>query len=88
MAEDTGDLKILSIDEDNRIRALSYFKVMELIPQLGTWHQSKRILAASRNSISVWEADDLDKKPIELFEYVLTIDILNAYKFIGNIEMI
>lgn len=70
LAEDTGNIKVLSIDQDRKIRTVSYFKVIEQIPQLGIWLQSKRILAASGNSVSIWEADDLDKKPIELFEYV------------------
>ncbi|KAJ8940821.1 hypothetical protein NQ314_010579 [Rhamnusium bicolor] len=68
LAEDTGNINILSLDEDSTLRPINYFKVIERIPQIAVWRNSSRILCCSQRSVIIWDADSIDRKPCEKFD--------------------
>lgn len=68
LAEDTGNINVLSLDPDCTIRPINYFKMIERIPQLGVWKDSSKILSCSERSIVIWDVDSIDRKPYKKFE--------------------
>ncbi|CAH1119909.1 unnamed protein product [Phaedon cochleariae] len=85
LAEDTGHINILSLDEDRKIRTTNYLRLGEHIPKIETWKDSNRILACAGRSVSIWEADCVERKPVEKFdnihlEPVICVDTLKNNK--------
>ncbi|KAJ8946008.1 hypothetical protein NQ318_023253, partial [Aromia moschata] len=68
LAEDTGNINILSLDEDLALRPINYFKLVERIPQISVWKGSSKILSCSERSVAVWDVDSLDRKPCDKFD--------------------
>ncbi|XP_018576625.1 protein valois isoform X2 [Anoplophora glabripennis] len=68
LAEDTGNINILSLDLDSTIRPINYFKMIERIPQLSVWNNSCKILSCSERSIMIWDIDSIDRKPCKNFD--------------------
>lgn len=68
LAEDTGNINVISLDPDSTIRPINYFKVIERIPQLSVWNDSSKVLSCSDRSIMIWDIDSIDRKPCEKFE--------------------
>ncbi|KAJ8979658.1 hypothetical protein NQ317_006369 [Molorchus minor] len=67
LAEDTGNINVISVDEDLMLRSVNYFKLIERIPQIAVWNKSSRILSCSGRSVTVWDADSIDRKPIQKY---------------------
>ncbi|KAJ8915814.1 hypothetical protein NQ315_004626 [Exocentrus adspersus] len=68
LAEDTGNISVLSLDSDSTIRPINYFKTIERIPQLSIWTNSSKILSCSGRSVAIWDADSVDRRPSEKFD--------------------
>ncbi|CAH1107259.1 unnamed protein product [Psylliodes chrysocephalus] len=68
LADDTGHINVLSIEVDSSIRTINYFRLSNRVPQIGVWDNSNRILGASDRSISIWECNSVDGKPLKSFD--------------------
>lgn len=70
MAEDTGNINVLSIDDDCKIRSINYFKLNDQVRQLGVWDNSSKILSCSGTSIDILEANSSNRHSLQQFRYV------------------
>lgn len=74
LAEDTGNINILAIDDDFKIRSINYFKLNDLVHQLAVWENSSNVLSCSGRSVEIWEANSSERNPVEKFRYDMIKD--------------
>nr|CAH7756251.1 unnamed protein product [Callosobruchus chinensis] len=84
LAEDTGNLNILSVDtsqEDISLKSITNIKVIERIPQLAVWDNSSNVLCCSGRAITI--ADVESNSEVETYrnihlENIITVDTLRS----------
>lgn len=70
IAEDTGNINVLSVDDDSKIRSINYFKLNDQVHQLAVWDNSTKILSCSGKSVDIWESNSCDRNPLEQYGYL------------------
>ncbi|XP_056648081.1 methylosome protein 50-like [Diorhabda sublineata] len=82
LADDTGHINVLSIDEDNSIRTTNYFRLADRVPQVDVWDNSSRILGCGNKSIYIFDFKSSDTKPLQRYEWFHcdTINCVNTLK--------
>ncbi|VEN42727.1 unnamed protein product [Callosobruchus maculatus] len=84
VAEDTGNLNILSVDtsqEGITLKSIASFKVIERIPQLAVWDNSNKVLCCSGRTITIADVNSYSEtvthRNVHL-ENVTTVDTLRS----------
>ncbi|CAH1187323.1 unnamed protein product [Phyllotreta striolata] len=68
LADDTGHLNIVSIEVDTSLRTINYFRLSNIVSELSVWDNSPRVLTAADRTVSIWDCNSADGKPLEKYE--------------------
>ncbi|XP_072388132.1 methylosome protein WDR77 [Diabrotica undecimpunctata] len=68
LAEDSGHINILSIDEDATLRTTNYFWLCERVPEIAVWENSSRILSCAGRTVYIYDANSTNGKPTERYD--------------------
>lgn len=68
LAEDTGLLNILSVDDSATLKQINHFRNSKRITEIGVWKSSSNVATAFSRNIAVWDMNSNEKRPSCLFE--------------------